>query len=93
MSKLKKNINQIQYQIKSFKIQIKIFVLIISVFLFSCENNKRKINQSEYNSIDIKFDRFDKKFFKIKEDSLSSLISEYPYLFSERFTINEWINI
>ena len=93
MSKLKKNSNQTQYQIKSFKIQIKIFVLIISVFLFSCENNKRKINQSEYNSIDIKFDRFDKKFFKIKEDSLSSLIHKYPYLFSERFTINDWMNI
>jgi len=91
--KLKKNTNQTQYQIKSFKIQIKIFLLIVSVFLFSCENNKRKTNQSDYNSINIKFERFDKKFFKIKEDSLSSLISEYPYLFPERFTINDWINI
>ena len=93
MIKLKKNTNQTQYQIKSFKIQIKIFLLIVSVFFFSCDNNKRKTNQSDYNSINIKFERFDKKFFKIKEDSLSSLISEYPYLFPERFTINDWINI
>ncbi|MAT79352.1 MAG: hypothetical protein CMD13_01250 [Flavobacteriales bacterium] len=93
MIKLKKNTNQTQYQIKSFKIQIKIFLLIVSVFFFSCDNNKRKTNQSDYNSINIKFERFDKKFFKIKEDSLSSLISEYPYLFPERFTVNDWINI
>ena len=90
MSKLKKYISQTQCQIKSFKIQIKIFVIIISVLLLSCDYNKNKESKNAINYIDVKFDRFEKKFFNSSLDSLSKLIDEYPFLFSKRFSLDEW---
>ena len=90
MSKLKKYISQTQCQIKSFKIQIKIFVIIISVLLLSCDYNKNKESKNAINYIDVKFDRFEKKFFNSSLDSLSKLINEYPFLFSKRFSLDEW---
>ena len=90
MSKLKKYISQTQCQIKSFKIQIKIFVIIISVLLLSCDYNKNKESKNAINYIDVKFDRFEKKFFNSSLDSLSKLIDEYPLLFSKRFSLDEW---
>ena len=90
MSKLKKYISQTQCQIKSFKIQIKIFVLIISVLLLSCDYNKNKESKNAINYIDVEFDRFEKKFFNSSLDSLSKLIDEYPFLFSKRFSLDEW---
>jgi len=90
MSKLKKYISQTQCQIKSFKIQIKIFVIIISVLLLSCDYNKNKESKNAINYIDVKFDRFEKKFFNSSLDSLSKLIDEYPFLFSNRFSLDEW---
>ena len=90
MNKLKKYNCQTQCQIKSFHIQIKIFVVIISFFFLSCNYNDHKKVKDDYKSIDIKFDRFEKKFFEIDGDSLTSLINEYPFLFSDRFTINDW---
>ena len=90
MSKLKKHISQTQCQIKSFKIQIKIFVIIISVLLLSCDYNKNKESKNAINYIDVKFDRFEKKFFNSSLDSLSKLIDEYPFLFSKRFSLDEW---
>ena len=90
MSKLKKYISQTQCQIKSFKIQIKIFVIIISVLLLSCDYNKNKESKNAINYIDVKFDRFEKKFFNSSVDSLSKLIDEYPFLFSKRFSLDEW---
>ena len=90
MSKLKKYISQTQCQIKSFKIQIKIFVIIISVLLLSCDYNKNKESKNAINYIDVEFDRFEKKFFNSSLDSLSKLIDEYPFLFSKRFSLDEW---
>ena len=90
MCKLKKYISQTQCQIKSFKIQIKIFVIIISVLLLSCDYNKNKESKNAINYIDVKFDRFEKKFFNSSLDSLSKLIDEYPFLFSKRFSLDEW---
>ena len=90
MSKLKKYISQTQCQIKSFKIQIKIFVIIISVLLLSCDYNKNKESKNGINYIDVEFDRFEKKFFNSSLDSLSKLIDEYPFLFSKRFSLDEW---
>ena len=90
MSKLKKYISQTQCQIKSFKIQIKIFVIIISVLLLSCDYNKNKVSKNGINYIDVEFDRFEKKFFNSSLDSLSKLIDEYPFLFSKRFSLDEW---
>ena len=90
MSKLKIYISQTQCQIKSFKIQIKIFVIIISVLLLSCDYNKNKESKNAINYIDVKFDRFEKKFFNSSLDSLSKLIDEYPFLFSKRFSLDEW---
>ena len=90
MSKLKKYISQTQCQIKSFKIQIKIFVIIISVLLLSCDYNKNKESKNGINYIDVEFERFEKKFFNSSLDSLSKLIDEYPFLFSKRFSLDEW---
>ncbi len=90
MSKLKKYISKTQCQIKSFKIQIKIFIVIISVLLLSCESKKNKENKNDLNYIDVEFERFEKKFFNSSLDSLSNLINEYPFLFSKRFSLNEW---
>ena len=90
MSKLKKYISQTQCQIKSFKIQIKIFVIIISVLLLSCDYNKNKESKNAINYIDVEFDRFEKNFFNSSLDSLSKLIDEYPFLFSKRFSLDEW---
>ena len=90
MSKLKKYISQTQCQIKSFKIQIKIFVIIISVLLLSCDYNKNKESKNGINYIDVEFERFEKKFFNSSLDSLLNLIDEYPFLFSKRFSLDEW---
>ena len=90
MSKLKKYISQTQCQIKSFKIQIKIFVIIISVLLLSCDYNKNKVSKNGINYIDVEFDRFEKNFFNSSLDSLPKLIDEYPFLFSKRFSLDEW---
>ena len=90
MSKLKKYISQTQCQIKSFKIQIKIFVIIISVLLLSCDYNKNKESKNGLNYIDVEFERFEKKFFNSSVDSLSKLIDEYPFLFSKRYSLDEW---
>ena len=90
MSKLKKYISQTQCQIKSFNIQIKIFVIIISVLLLSCDYNKNKESKNGLNYIDVEFERFEKKFFNSSLDSLSNLIDEYPFLFSKRFSLDEW---
>ena len=43
--------------------------------------------------IDIQVDRFEKKFFEISEDSISNLINEYPFLFSNEFDVSNWIDI
>ena len=50
-------------------------------------------NQSTNNYENIIIDRFEKKFFNIKPDSLKILINQYPYLFPSSFSYEEWLNI
>ena len=77
---------QIYCQINLFKFRFKIILFFILI-LIGC--NKKNTNDYE----DIIVDRFEKKFFSIKSDSLSFLISQYPYLFPKNFSHEEWINI
>ena len=82
MINLKFNTSQIQCQIKSFSVQSKIFTPIICISLLSCISNTPQKSDSDF---DIQIDRFEKKFFEISEDSITKLISEYPFLFSNEF--------
>mgnify|MGYP001159740835 CR=1 FL=1 len=93
MFSFKKNIIQIQCQIKSFKIQSKIFVILISLFFVSCDFENNKKNNVLKKTYDVKFDRFEKKFFQSNDDSLDILIENYPYLFPRQYQISDWIAI
>ena len=93
MFSLKKNIIQIQCQIKSFKIQSKIFVILISLFFVSCDFENNKKNNVIKKTYDVEFDRFEKKFFQSNDDSLDILIENYPYLFPRQYQISDWIAI
>ena len=90
MIKLKFSTSQIQCQIKSFSVQSKIFTPIICISLLSCISNTPQKSDSDF---DIQIDRFEKKFFEISEDSITKLISEYPFLFSNEFDVSNWIEI
>ena len=90
MIKLKFSTSQIQCQIKSFSVQSKIFILIICISFLSCISNTTQKFDSDF---DIQIDRFEKKFFEISEDSISNLINEYPFLFSNEFDVSNWIEI
>ena len=50
-------------------------------------------NKSTNNYGNVIVDRFEKKFFNIKPDSLKILINQYPYLFPSNFSDEEWLNI
>ena len=93
MFSFKKNIIQIQCQIKSFKIQSKIFVILISLFFVSCDFENNKKNNVLKKTYDVKFDRFEKNFFQSNDDSLDILIENYPYLFPRQYQISDWIAI
>lgn len=90
MINLKFNTSQIQCQNKSFNVQSKIFISIICISFLSCISNTTQKFDSD---IDIQVDRFEKKFFEISEDSISNLIIEYPFLFSNEFDVSNWIEI
>ncbi len=90
MINLKFNTSQIQCQNKSFSVQSKIFISIICISFLSCISNTTQKFDSD---IDIQVDRFEKKFFEISEDSISNLIIEYPFLFSNEFDVSNWIEI
>ncbi len=72
MFSLKKNIIQIQCQIKSFKIQSKIFVILISLFFISCDFENNKKNNDLKKIYDVKFDRFEKNFFQSNDGKFRS---------------------
>ncbi len=93
MFSLKKNIIQIQCQIKSFKIQSKIFVILISLFFISCDFENNKKNNIPKKIYEVKFDRFEKNFFQSHDDSLYMLIESYPYLFPSQYQVSDWIAI
>mgnify|MGYP001499315678 CR=1 FL=1 len=90
MKNLLLEFTQIQCQIKSFNVQIKILVLIICISFISCISNTAHKLDSDF---DIQIDRFEKKFFKISEDSITILINEYPFLFSNEFDVSNWVEI
>ena len=90
MINLKFITSQIQCQIKSFSVQSKIFTSIICISFLSCISNTTQKFDSDF---DIQIDRFEKKFFEISEDSISNLIIEYPFLFSNEFDVSNWIEI
>ena len=90
MINLKFNSSQIQCQINSFSVQSKIFISIICISFLSCISNTTQKFDSDF---DIQIDRFEKKFFEISEDSISNLIIEYPFLFSNEFDVSNWIEI
>ena len=90
MINLKFITSQIQCQIKSFSVQSKIFISIICISFLSCISNTTQKFDSDF---DIQIDRFEKKFFEISEDSISNLINEYPFLFSNEFNVSNWIEI
>ena len=90
MINLKFITSQIQCQIKSFSVQSKIFISIICISFLSCISNTTQKFDSDF---DIQIDRFEKKFFEISEDSISNLINEYPFLFSNEFDVSNWIEI
>ena len=70
MFSFKKNIIQIQCQIKYFKIQSKIFVILISLFFVSCDFENNKKNNVLKKTYYVRFDRFEKNFFQSNYDSL-----------------------
>ena len=90
MINLKFSTSQIQCQINSFSVQSKIFISIICISFLSCISNTTQKFDSDF---DIQIDRFEKKFFEISEDSISNLINEYPFLFSNEFDVSNWIEI
>ena len=85
--------SQNQCQIKFFKIEIKIFLSIILIFFSSCDSSRNRIDNIGKNLADVQLDRFDKKFFLSEIDSLPNLISDYPFLFSDMYSLNHWVAI
>ena len=92
MFSLKKYIIQIQCQFKSFKSQSKIFVILIFPLFFSCDLNN--VNNKNYeDNFDLNIDRFEKIFFETNDDSINTLMNNYPFLFSNQYDISDWIAI
>ena len=68
------------------------FLVIPLVFLFiGCDDINTKESEILMIPLEIKIDRFDKKFHLSQADDIQVLKTTYPYLFPEKFDDSVWI--
>lgn len=69
-----------------------LLLICVSLSILSCVKDK-KIDDAILNlEVDVTIERFDKKFAEAKPKDLSSLRTNYPFMFSNRYTDDFWIN-
>ncbi len=70
-----------------------IAVVFFSVFIFflSCQNNINNESDIESIPVEIKFDRFDLKFYGQSPEVIPQLKKDYPFLFPKQFSDSVWI--
>jgi gliding motility-associated lipoprotein GldB len=69
-----------------------LLLICVSLSILSCKKDK-KIDDAILNlEVDVKVERFDKKFAEAKPKDIGSLKANYPFMFSKRYTDEFWID-
>jgi len=84
-------------QSTTMKVQKRSFLSILTLFAFfiafyACTSSNSVEEKIAKIPVDIKFDRFDVKFFNASPTDFYSLKKEYPYLFPAQFPDSIWLN-
>ena len=84
-------------QSTTMKVQKRSFLSILTLFAFfiafyACTSTNPVEEKIAKIPVDIKFDRFDVKFFNASPTDFYSLKKEYPYLFPAQFPDSIWLN-
>ena len=71
----------------------KLFYFLISIFCYiSCDNSSKLENKIQAFPLNLKIDRFDKKFMNITKEKFSDFKSKYQFLFSNNFTDSMYLD-
>lgn len=68
-------------------------VCVLLIFLaFSCKNENQIASEIAMINIEVDVERFDRMFSQSQPEDLSELKAAYPFMFSSRFTDQDWID-
>lgn len=70
----------------------KVFSFLLMIFIFlSCDNESKLENEIVKIDVNVNIERFDKLFAEASPDDLPKLKSDYPFMFSKRFSDSVWV--
>lgn len=79
------------YLHEKFNFSTGFILLILLVLSFACQNKNSLRAEIESLPVQIKVDRFDRKFHEASPEQIPYLKEEYPFLFPEQFDDSIWI--